>query len=122
MFAHDTVTLSVRLMLRVELNMDKDVSLVSTDTVFVMALQSPFVILFSLASYITMQDDLSELTFQVKVPPTSLHLQPTMVSGQIEVSGWQESMKSADIGIQYIAANKRAEKIITELFMLNFSS
>ena len=40
MFAHDTVTLSVRFMVRLELKINKFVSLVSTDTVVVVALQS----------------------------------------------------------------------------------
>ena len=72
MFAHDTVTLSVRFMVRLELKIDKFVSLVSTDTVVVVALQSPSVIVL-MTLYHTMQDDLSELTFQVKEPAAPLH-------------------------------------------------
>ena len=65
----DTVTLSVRFMLRVELNTIK--VLVYTDASLVMALQSPdneIGISGTLltALYFITQDDLSELTFQVK--------------------------------------------------------
>ena len=76
MSPQDTITLSVRFMLKLELNITNTTeSILSVETSVVTAPQSPFISALSvfMVKYCILQDDLSELTFQVREPAAPLH-------------------------------------------------